>query len=116
MDTAALQALRFRADSQTNAALDVAPLSDTGTAVPVAVTLTAPAGLTIRSFELIAPENPVPRLIQVTVGAQTAYQFDTRIRLGASQDIWLIATLSDGSLLGASAHTVLTSSACFDAS
>jgi predicted secreted protein len=116
MEPAALKALTFHPYSATGAALDLAPLSDTGTAVPVGVKLQAPAGLTIASFELIAPENPLPRLIEVNVGAQTSYQFDTRIRLGASQDIWLIAKLSDGSLLGTSAYTVLTSSACFDAS
>ncbi len=116
MNTAALQALIFRTDNGASAVLDLAPLSDTGTAVPVGVQLQAPAGLTIASFELIAPENPVPRLIEVTVGAQRQYAFETRIRLGASQDIWLVAKLSDGSLLGTHAYTVLTSSACFDGS
>jgi predicted secreted protein len=82
----------------------------------VGVKLQAPAGLTIASFALYAPENPEPRLIEVTIGEQPNYQFDTRIRLGASQDIWLVATLSDGSLLGAHSYTVLTSSACFDGS
>jgi predicted secreted protein len=113
MDTASLKALIFR---PTGATLELASLSDTGTAVPVGVKLQAPAGLSIVSFELFAPENPVPRLIEVTVGAAANYQFDTRIRLGASQDIWLVAKLSDGSLLGTRSHTVLTSSACFDAS
>jgi predicted secreted protein len=113
MDTTALKALTLRSGGAT---LTVAPLSDTSTAVPVGVKLQAPAGLTIASFELIAPENPVPRLIAVDVGAQTSYAFETRVRLGASQDIWLGAQLNDGSLLGTRAYTVLTSSACFDGS
>jgi hypothetical protein len=56
-------------------------------------------------------------VINIKLGMpQNSYRFDTRIRLGASQDVWLVATLSDGSLIGAKAPTVLTSSACFDAS
>jgi predicted secreted protein len=113
MDTTALKALRFRTGG---ASLDVAPLSDTGTSVPVGVKLQAPAGLTIASFELFAPDNPVAHLIEVIVGGAAQYAFETRVRLGASQDIWLIAKLSDGSLLGTRAYTVLTSSACFDGS
>lgn len=114
MDTHTLQQLKLRPGG---AVLELEPLSDTGNAVPVGIRLQAPPGLMIESFELYAPENPVPLLISVVLGSpQSSYRFDTRIRLGASQDIWLVAKLSDGSLLGHHAPTVLTSSACFDAS
>jgi predicted secreted protein len=114
MDTNILQQLQLRPGG---AVLEMEPLSDTGNAVPVGVRLQAPPGLLIDSFELYAPENPVPLLISVRLGTpQSSYRFDTRIRLAASQDIWLVAKLSDGSLLGHHAPTVLTSSACFDAS
>lgn len=114
MDTVSLQQLKFRPDG---AALELAPLSDTGNAVPVGVRLQAPPRLTIKSFALYAPDNPVSLLINITLGKPlSSYYFDTRVRLGSSQDIWLVATLSDGSLLGQFAPTVLTSSACFDAS
>ena len=96
--------------------IDLAPLSDTGNAVPFGVTLKAPAGLRLQSFEIIAPENPAPRVIQIRLGQPAeSYHFATRIRLGTSQDVWVVATLSDGSRIGASASTVVTSSACFDA-
>jgi predicted secreted protein len=114
MDTAALRQLKLRTGG---AKLELEPLSESGNTIPIGVRLQAPAGLTIESFEVFAPDNPVPQVIKVTLGMpQTSYRFDTRIRLGISQDIWLVAKLSDGSLLGDHAPTVLTSSACFDAS
>jgi predicted secreted protein len=114
MDTQTLQNLKLRSGG---AKLALEPLSDTGNAVPIGIRLQAPLGLFIKSFAIYAPENPVSRVIAVKLGSpQITYRFDTRIRLGASQDVWLIATLSDGSLLGTRMPTVLTSSACFDAS
>jgi predicted secreted protein len=114
MDTSTLQKLKLHASG---AALELEPLSDTGNAVPIGIRLAAPSGLLIVSFEVIAPDNPVPQVLKVTLGTpQSSTRFDTRIRLGASQEIWLLATLTDGSLLGTHAPTVLTSSACFDAS
>ena len=114
MDTQALQNLKFRSDG---AQLELEPLSDTGTAVPIGIKLQAPAGLNIVSLEVFAPDNPVSRVIKIKLGTPlNAYRFDTRIRLGASQEVWLVAALSDGSLMGSHAPTVLTSSACFDAS
>jgi sulfur-oxidizing protein SoxY len=114
MDTAALQQLKLRPSGAT---LELEPLSDTGNAVPIGIRLAAPVGLSIVSFEVFAPDNPVPQVLKVTLGApQASTRLDTRIRLGASQEVWLVATLSDGSLMGAHAPTVLTSSACFDAS
>ncbi len=113
MDTATLTKLKLRP----GAVLELEPLSDTGNAVPIGIRLQAPAGLSIVSFEVFAPDNPVPQVLKVTLGKpQPTARFDTRIRLGASQDVWLIATLSDASLMGMHAPTVLTSSACFDAS
>lgn len=114
MDTAALQQLSLRSGG---AKLELEPLSETGNAIPIGVRLQAPAGLAIESFEVFAPDNPQPQVIKITLGSpQSSYRFDTRIRLGISQDVWLVARLSDGSLLGDHAPTVLTSSACFDAS
>lgn len=114
MNITALKQLTLR---PSGALLDMEPLSDTGNAIPVGVRLQAPAGLQIVSFEVFAPENPETTVLRVQFGAPvSSYRFDTRIRLAASQDVWLIAKLTDGSLMGHHAPTVLTSSACFDAS
>jgi predicted secreted protein len=99
------------------ARLELEPLSDTGNAIPIGIALQAPSGLAFSEFEVFAPENPVPKVFQMKLGApQPSYRFEIRIRLGASQDVWLLASLTNGRVMGISAPTVLTSSACFDAS
>lgn len=95
--------------------IDLPPLADSGNAVPITVEVDAPQGLTIRSIEVLLPENPFPPAIKFNLPqAQPRYRFSTRLRLAASQEAWVIVTLSDGSQRGASAPTVITSSACFD--
>lgn len=122
MTTAELEQLfkstRFAANSAASfARLELEPLVDTGTAVPIGVALEAPAGMAFKAFEVFAPDNPVPRVFQLKFGEpQKSYRFEVRIRLGASQDVWLVAQLTDGRIMGMLQPTVLTSSACFDAS
>ncbi|MDI9334178.1 MAG: thiosulfate oxidation carrier protein SoxY [Cytophagales bacterium] len=99
------------------ARLELEPLVDTGNAVPIGIALQAPPSQAFQSFAVFAPDNPVSRCLQLTLGApQSSYRFEVRIRLGASQDVWLVARLTDGSVMGMFQPTVLTSSACFDAS
>jgi predicted secreted protein len=122
MTTQELQTLFKSANYQANSAasfarLELEPLVDTGTAVPIGIALQAAAGKAFQSFELFAPDNPISRCFQLKFGqAQPSYRFEVRIRLGASQDVWLLAKLSDGTVMGMWQPTVLTSSACFDAS
>jgi predicted secreted protein len=114
MDNPSLLQLKLRPGG---ARLEIESLSDTGNAVPIGMSLQAPQGLLIESFEVFAPENPVQSVLKIKLGTpQNTYRFDTRIRLALSQDVWVIAKLSDGTLIGHHAPTVLTSSACFDAS
>jgi predicted secreted protein len=99
------------------ARLELESLSDTGNAIPIGIALQAASGLAFSGFDIFAPDNPVPLVFQIKLGApQPSYRFEIRIRLGASQDVWLVARLSNGLVMGMFAPTVLTSSACFDAS
>ena len=108
-------ALKARQLSPQGVVLDFPPLADTGNAVPLHATIQAPAGLNVVAIEVFLPENPNPSVIKLRlIEPQTRYAFTTRLRLAASQDAWVIATLSDGSQRGAFAPTVITSSACFD--
>jgi predicted secreted protein len=121
MKTPELQRLVFRTNStDSGVRLLLEPLVDSGTSVPIAILLKSPSGLSIESFEVFAPENPITRVLQLTFNnafgkPQTQYQLETRIRLGLAQDVWVVAKLSDGTLMGTHQPTVLTSSACFDA-
>jgi len=95
--------------------IELDPLSDTGNAIPLGLRITAPAGLRITGFEIVAPDNPVPRVLQLRLSTPVPeYRFATRIRLNGSQAVWVLARFSDGSRHAASAATVVTSSACFD--
>lgn len=109
-----LEALKLKGDGIT---LDFPRLADTGSSVPLKASIVAPAGLKIETIDIFLPENPSTRALKLRLlEPQARYTFTTRLRLAASQDAWVVATLSDGSKLGASAPTVITSSACFDAS
>ena len=109
-----LEAMNLKADGIT---LDFPRLADTGSAVPISAKIVAPAGLKIELIEIFLPENPNTRALKLRLPEPLAsYNFSTRLRLAASQDAWVVATFTDGSMRGASAPTIITSSACFDAS
>lgn len=114
LDLSELLALRLRGEGIT---LDFPSLADTGYAVPLQATIVAPAGLTIDVVEVFLPENPNIRALRLRlIEPQARFEFTTRLRLAGSQDAWVVVTYSDGSRRGAFAPTVVTSSACFDAS
>lgn len=109
-----LEALKLKADG---VLLDFPRLADTGSSVPLAARLDAPSGLKISLIEVFLPENPNTRALKLRLPEpQASYSFSTRLRLAATQDAWVVMTLTDGSKRGASAPTIITSSACFDAS
>lgn len=109
-----LEAMKLKADGIT---LDFPRLADTGASVPMQATIVAPPGLKIESIDVFLPENPSTRALRLRlIEPQARYTFTARLRLAASQNAWVVATLSDGSKRAASAPTVITSSACFDAS
>jgi predicted secreted protein len=111
---AELVAMHLKAEGIT---LNFPSLADTGATVPLSADIVAPAGLKIASIEVFVPANPNTRALKLKlIEPQAHFVFSTRLRLAGSQDIWVVATLSDGSRIGASAPTVVTSSACFDAS
>jgi predicted secreted protein len=111
---AQLLAMNLKPDGVT---LDLARTPDSGASVPMQASISAPAGLKVVGVEVFLPENPNTRALKLRLAEpQSQFVFSTRLRLAASQDVWVVATLSDDSKLGASASTVITASTCFDAS
>ena len=111
---AELLAMKLQSDGIT---LDFPSLADTGAAIPMDVAIVAPKGTTVDVVEIFLPENPNTRALKLRViEPRERFEFSTRLRLAGSQDAWVVVTFSDGSRRGASAPTVVTSSACFDAS
>ena len=91
------------------------PLADNSNAIPLQFKLQAPAGQQLVGFEIIAPENPNRVILRFKLGqAQTRLSFSTRIRLAMTQEVWVLAHLSNGTSLGRPTHTVVTATACFD--
>jgi sulfur-oxidizing protein SoxY len=95
--------------------LEVPPLADTGNAVPLAMNIDAPPGLSIEQVEVLLPENPNPSALRLQWPSGTRQvKFQTRLRLAATQSVWVIARYSDGSQRARSAPTIITSTACLD--
>lgn len=111
---AELEAMKLGSDGVT---IDFPTIAETGFSVPLQASIVAPAGLKVAAIAVYLPENPNTLAMQMRlVEPQARYTFTTRLRLASSQDAWVVATLSDGSKRGASAPTLITSSACFDGS
>jgi len=90
-------------------------LADTGNAVPLEARIQAPTGLHLQELKVILPENPNPLALHMKIfGQPLQYKLNTRLRLAASQSVWLVATFSDGSERANHAPTVITSTACLD--
>ncbi|NBY70313.1 MAG: hypothetical protein EBQ58_16395, partial [Betaproteobacteria bacterium] len=76
---------------------------------------TAPSGLHLKALKVILPENPNPVALQLKImGEPFQYTLKTRLRLAASQSVWLVAVFNDGSERAHHAPTVITSTACLD--
>ena len=96
--------------------LDIPALVDSGNSIPFTIKLKVPGQRQIRSFEIIAPENPFPRVLGVNLpNPHGKYQLSTRIRLALSQDVWVIVTLDNDQKIANSVPAVVTLNACFDA-
>jgi len=90
-------------------------LADTGNAVPFEAQITAPSGLHLKALKVILPENPNPVALQLKImGQPIQYTLKTRLRLAASQSVWLVAVFNDGTERAHHAPTVITSTACLD--
>jgi len=90
-------------------------LADTGNAVPLEAQILAPSGLHLQALKVILPENPNPLALHMKIfGQPIQFKLNTRLRLAASQSVWVVATFSDGSERANQAPTVITSTACLD--
>lgn len=90
-------------------------LADTGNAVPLQANIRAPEGTFLKSLRVILPENPNPLALHLKLhGEPQSYLLNTRLRLAASQSVWVVATFSNGLERANSAPTVITSTACLD--
>lgn len=97
--------------------LDLPPLVENGNVVPLTVSVDSPMSVAdhVRTIHLFAEKNPQPQVAVFHLGPRAGRaRVATRIRLADSQQVVAVAELSDGSFWSASAHSVVTISACID--
>lgn len=96
--------------------LEIPSLADSGNSIPLLIKIKAPNGEKITSFEVVASENPFPMVLRIQLPQSVEkFQLATRIRLAISQDVWVIASLSNEKKIVNSAPCVVTLNACLDA-
>ena len=97
--------------------LDIPLLGENGNAVPLKVTVDSPmtADAYVKTVAVFSEKNPLPNVANFHLrptGAPAMVQ--TRIRLGDSQKLTVIAHLSDGSFWSDTAELVVTLPACVE--
>ena len=114
-ESALAQTLRQKNWPSDGIVLVLPALADTGNAVPLETRIQAPQGLKLSKLEIILPENPNPVALTLQWPVPTErFVLSTRLRLAASQSVWVVVSYSDGSQRARSAATVITSTACLD--
>ncbi len=95
--------------------LTIPPLAENGNSVPLAISVDSPMTEAdhVRRIAVFSPLNPLPDVIQFELGPRAGKaSVSTRIRLSRTQDILVVAELSDGTLRSASASIMVTVGAC----
>ena len=97
--------------------LDLPRLADNGFAVPMRITVAGPfaPGPFVRTVAVFSEINPVPDLAAFEFPLPLErIEIDSRIRLAGTQNVVVIAELTDGSLLAAATEVVVTLAGCMD--
>lgn len=93
--------------------IDIPPLAENGQSVTLHINV--PNGA-VKSVHIFAPRNPRPNIGNFFFGPKSANaEITTRIRLGGTQTLMVVAAFADGTFGSASAPVEVTSSACLDA-
>jgi sulfur-oxidizing protein SoxY len=97
--------------------LDLPRLADNGFAVPMRIAVAGPfaPGPFVRTIAIFSELNPVPDLAAFEFPLPLErIELDSRIRLAGTQQIVVIAELTNGNLLAAAAEVVVTLAGCMD--
>ena len=91
------------------------PLAENGYSVPLSIEVDSPMTETehVRRIAVFSPRNPIPNLIQFTLGPRAGLaKVSTRVRLAGTQALLVVAEMSDGTLRSAAPKTMVTLAAC----
>lgn len=91
------------------------PLAETGNTVPIQVLVDSPMTETdrVKRVVMLSTRNPRALLATMNFGpAAPKAQFSTNIRLNGTQDVLVMAEMSDGSVWQAQSRVLVTVGAC----
>ena len=97
--------------------VDAPPLAETGTAVPVTITVESPmtAQDRVTAIHILLEQNPEPEAGAFHLGPRCGKaEISTRVRMFAPQKIHALAATSDGGFFTGSIHVEVTLAACVE--
>jgi len=97
--------------------LELPPLSESGHAVPLAVSVDHPMTAIdyVKAIHVFAEKNPQPYILSAYLGPRAGRAaIATRVRLADTQTVTAIAQLSDGTCWSGTANVVVTLAACLE--
>jgi sulfur-oxidizing protein SoxY len=97
--------------------LDIAPLVDNGSTVPVTLSVDSPmtAADHVKAIALFNERNPQREVVKFGLGPRAGRAVvSTRIRLATSQKLVAVAALSDGSHWSHTVEVIVTIAACLE--
>ena len=97
--------------------LDVPPLVENGSTVPLTVTVDSPmtASDHVRAIHVFNEKNPQPHVFDARLGPRNGKAVvGTRIKLADAQKVVAIAETSKGEFFSASAEVIVTIAACIE--
>jgi sulfur-oxidizing protein SoxY len=97
--------------------VDAPPLAETGTAVPVTITVESPmtARDRVEAIHILLEQNPEAEAAAFHLGPRCGKaEIATRVRMFAPQKVHALAAMSDGSFYRGSIHVEVTLAACVE--
>lgn len=95
--------------------LTLPPLAESGNSVPLKVQVESPmtVGDYVKSIHIFSEKNPRPIIARFSLNPRSGKaEISTRIRLGGSQQVVVVAVMSDGSSWLGTAEVVVIAAAC----
>jgi sulfur-oxidizing protein SoxY len=109
------RAIGDRSPVEGRVTLRVPPIAENGNTVPLTVTVESPmtAADHVKTIHVFADKNPTPDVATFRMTpAMGRASADTRIRLGATQDVIAVAEMADGSVFIGRAEVKVTIGGC----
>jgi sulfur-oxidizing protein SoxY len=102
---------------KTGMEIEMPQIAENGNAVPLHIRVASPmtSGDHVKAIHVFAERNPRPRVATFHLGPDAGLaDVTTRVRLGGTQDVTVLAELSGGRWRVAAQNVLVTTGACLD--